>query len=354
MGGNALKHLDTRRLSASDTEWLGRMLMARLNTLCPNTEGHCAAIIPAYRSKPDFGDLDILVRSELFARHGADDLAKALGGLSVTGEPLPWTRNGPVLSLGFPLKDGGAFQVDLISAPAEHFGFALGYFAYNDLGNLIGRVAHRQGLKFGHDGLWLPLREGSHCHATLLVTADFESALEFLGFDYERWTQGFDTLEDIFHYVVESEGFAREPYPLEHRSHRARTRDAKRATYAAFLRWLDSHPEIPDRYNYPPREYDAKDWALPTLFAAFPALKWQYQAAQQRWERTRACQQRLNGDVVRWITGLQGKALGALMTRIRSGYPDKDAFQSAVLAMSNADLEALILRHADKSEAGNA
>lgn len=35
----------------------------------------------------------------------------------------------------------------------EHFNTSLEYLNWNDLGNLIGRIAHKFGLKYGHKGL---------------------------------------------------------------------------------------------------------------------------------------------------------------------------------------------------------
>lgn len=346
MGGNALKHLGAERLPAAEALRIGALIVERLRERLPEGHAHRAALIPAYRSKPDYGDIDLLVSSALFQYHRVEEIAADLGRLSPPHDPLPFVRNGPVLSLGVPLPAGSVFQVDLIAVAEESFEFALGYFAYNDLGNLIGRVAHRMGLKFGHDGLWLPIREGDRLYRTLLVTQHFPSALAVLGFGHQRWLAGFETLEDIYRYVGESERFARHLYPLEHRSHRARVRDAKRSTYSGFLHWLEAHPEIPDRMSYPARASCAQDWALQSVFDAFPDMALAYLCAQGELERDKRLRRRFNGELVQWITGLMGRDLGAVMARIRSAYPSQPDFREAVLAMSDAELEAMILRHA--------
>lgn len=341
MGGNALKHLDSRRLPSGDAEWLGQLLVARLNTLYPTAQGYCAAVIPAYRSKPDFGDLDILVCAGLFTQYSAGDLARELGRLTESGEPLPWVRNGPVLSMGLPLQTGGVFQVDLIAAAPEWFDFARDYFSHNDTGNLMGRVAHRMGLKFGHDGLWLPLRDGTHLYRTLPVTRDFRSAIAFLGFDHGRWREGFETLEDIYRFIADGSRFARDLFPLEHRSHRARTRDAKRATYAGFLRWLEAHGEIPDRIAYP----EGKNW-LPEIFRAFPELEPAWLDAQSDHALSKAAKRRFNGALVTRLTGLRGKELGALMAKIRASFGGDRDFREKVLSTPDRELKEAVLRQA--------
>lgn len=151
MGGNALKTVTTRRVDAAEYHKIKDEVVGMLRGMFP---GHGIEAIPAYRKKADFGDLDVLV--EYFPNPDspeADIRHRFRGELRKHFKAEEIVSNGPVYS--FAWRD---FQVDLILAPTDEFEMSLNYFAWNDLGNLIGRVAHKMGLKYGHDGLCLPFR----------------------------------------------------------------------------------------------------------------------------------------------------------------------------------------------------
>src|SRR5699024_5199762 len=105
-------------------------------------------VVPAYRSKPDFGDVDIVVASDGLPDDWQERLIRALGSRA-------HVSNGPVFSLEY-----DRFQVNILLQSESNFDFASRYFAWNNLGNLIGRIAHHLGFKFGHDGLWYVNRRG--------------------------------------------------------------------------------------------------------------------------------------------------------------------------------------------------
>lgn len=280
-------------------------------------------VISAYGSKPDFGDMDLVTTWPIEKVY---DLMKP----DVLGASCLFSRNGNTLSVGLPLncigREGEYFQVDFIHVPGEVKEFALGYFSYNDLGNLVGRVAHRMGLKFGHDGLWCMIREGDYVVEDLLITLDFEKALAFLGYPLPREGQ-FDTLEDVFLYVTQSEYFHRDMYPLEHRNAKARMRDRKRATYQAFLRWLEERPEIPNGSLSVPRQEgtssreNAPFWVLENLCSEFPGFSEKLYAAQTKLEMRKILKTKFNGGIVRELLGLTGPADGPLLGEFMAKLP---------------------------------
>lgn len=317
MGGNALSSYGATRCSRDVAMQMLEDFLARFATLT-GPLGNEARVEPiaAYRLKPDFGDLDVLVDSRVFQSMSPLSVVEAL---SINyGKSLPWVKNGPVLSVGLPLPgDGQCLQLDLIGTPAAEFDFSLGYFSWNDMGNLVGRIAHKMGLKFGHDGLWLPMRDGTNLHDELLITRDFGRALSFLGFDAERWRQGFDSLDDIYQFVARGERFNPDLYPLEHRNHTARVRDKKRPVYMGFLRWIEEQPTL-NRY---PWQQD-KSAYLPDVMSAFPALQAEYGLSLGRLAHSKAIRACFNGEVVSEITGLTGKALGAFMAHFKRAQGD--------------------------------
>ena len=102
--------------------------------------------------------------------------------------------------------------MDLIAIPLNRLTSRCGIFSYNDMGNLLGRIAHKFGAKLGHLGLQFPLRDPSNNDrliAELTITRDFATALTLLGYDakaYEvaRSAESFKTLPDIFAFAIAS------------------------------------------------------------------------------------------------------------------------------------------------------
>ena len=279
--------------------------------------GKSWAFTQSVAEKPDHGDIDILVASYL--------MPSVRAALSQDTWIDPKTKGSYLEQLSHPESQDsflctfntsqGVFdvQVDLIAAPIESFHFAYGYFSYNDLGNLIGRIAHRRGMKFGHDGLWYVHRRGDRQLAEILITQTFPDALDILGFDSRRWELGFETFDEMFQYVADSKYFEKSAYPLEHLNHRARTRDKKRKTYNAFLDWIDCQGE----------EYVPSDKAphIEWLRSTFPHVDRAIKEAEAEDDLRQAYSEKVNGKVVAALTGLEGKELGKMMSYVRHVLP---------------------------------
>lgn len=329
MGGNALS-VTAVRLTKKNYERLAADCLARLQACFPNNR---VAVIPAYGSKADFGDCDILVSSTGYDRERA---AAALGACEVV-------PNGPTTSVGVVLREevgavsGNVFQVDLIEIADESFDFAYAYGSFNDLGNLIGRTAHRAGLVHRHDGLFYYLRNGTHKFADICLTRDYDQALRFLGYDPARFHAGFDTLEDIFEYVAGSAYFNRDIFLLENRNAKSRIRDRKRHTYMSFLRWCEARPELP-AFEYPE---DKAAW-LPRIAEHFPHFQAEYDQALADQADLNAARARFNGEWVGALTGLKDKDLGILMKNIKASFPSPEAMRQFILVSSETQLEARV------------
>ncbi len=343
MGGNALQ-AGSVRLAAARYHAVESTLVALLKQRFP--ERRIEAII-AYAEKPDFGDLDILVEGG--AGYDAALMAAALGATEVV-------FNGDVTSIGVQL-DEGIFQVDLISIPAASFDFAARYFGYNDFGNLVGRIAHQFGAKFGHVGLLYQILDpdkSSHMLGEVSITSDFPTALALLGYDALRYAamhsmRQFRTLDDIFRYVVSTPYANRDIYMLDNRSHRARIRDAKRATYKAFLLWLeqqstDAVPAYPWGEEGSAMREAHKSRFLDAALAQLPAFKENYDRTLAAAARAQQLKLKFNGAMAAQITGLSGKELGAFMQRVRDSFADQGAFESYVLGASSASIAATLRR----------
>lgn len=330
MGGNALS-MQSVRLTKSNYDCLASDVLAALKALYPNNR---VSVIKAYREKADFGDLDVLVESTGYDPFVA---AKALNATEVV-------RNGPVTSIGVVVRpelgavDGNVFQVDLVSQDSAGFEYADAYFSFNDLGNLVGRTAHKMGVTHCHDGLYYYFRDGDHLFRKICLTRDHDTALRFLGYEPSVFHAGFDDLESIFKYVTGSAYFNRDIFLLENRNYASRIRDRKRKTYTSFLAWCEARPDLP-AYAYP----ESKAEWLPSIMAFFPEFKTEYARAEADLAELRDVKRRFNGELVSAWTGLQGKELGAVMRHFREGFPESKALNAYVLTTSEAALKARVL-----------
>lgn len=345
MGGNALKSIQTHRLDAGQYHALVPKVLEIMRGVVGDRRPLC--VLEAYRAKPDFGDMDVLVGSDGLRADYKDLLEKAFKSREVY-------RNGNVTSLDF---DG--FQIDLIAIPDEKFDYAKAYFSWNDLGNLVGRIAHKMGLKHGFDGLYYPLRASStHLIAEVAITLDVNKALAFMGYDPVRFAQGFDTLEDIFRFTASTPYFNPAIYLFENVNAHSRVRDSKRKTYTTFLKWLadpqgfqafkNERTDIDGGYIFP---QDKSVWTAP-LRAQFPGFGAALDQALLAHSRNNAAKAIFNGERVAQLTGLSGKALGNLMGDLRSSHSGADAWTQWVLSSGQAGVDAAVLQAASRLAPG--
>lgn len=311
MGGHALS-VEQVRLPAHRYVPLAQELEASFRAFV----GARVEPIQAYREKPDFGDLDLLVEAEaLFAlSQDPEDRWEAARrwATSLGATDFAQYGGGP-LSFGYPLPEGVCFQVDLIAVPAAEFDSHRDYFAWNDLGNLMGRIAHKMGMKFGQQGLLYPLRDGSHLVEEILVTNNTHDALSFMGYDHKRWDLGFDTMEDLFRFASSTPYFNPSIFALENLNNKNRTRNRKRKTFMTFLRWLDEGNWLGTPYEFPE---DRSVWLLPAR-QAFPDFGHRLDDRLARLAHEKAIRARFNGRMLAEWTGLEGEALGVALAKIR-------------------------------------
>ena len=223
MGGNALK-IPTRRVDTTEYSIIDMEVSNILydeNIKCHTTQ--------SFESKETFGDLDILISNKSFAKSNDmyDFIVKNY-------RPKDVHRNKGVIS--FEYKD---FQVDFILIDDKHWEASKVYYSYNDLGNLMGRISYKMGFRYGHEGLRVNYNS-PHGGKTLkiYVSRDPKEIFNFLGFDYERFNNGFKDLDEIFRYVMYSKYYTPSIFQYESLNHQNKTRNKKRANYRGFLEYI--------------------------------------------------------------------------------------------------------------------
>lgn len=332
MGGNALKNC-TGRFDLNIYYMYSGVILDLLKKKFGDIR---IEVVKSYHSKDSFGDLDILIESDTIdIDNFRSDIIKLFDS-----KDSHRTKNSNVISAEFK-----GTQVDLILTKSEYFDYSANYYAYNDLGNLIGRIAKKFGLKFGWSGLWYPLQYGVTIPVNVLITRNFDDSLKFLGLDPRRYHRGFDTLDDIFKYVSSSMYFDIEDFLLENRSNSARSRDAKRNNYHKFLAWCKENKPLN-------RHYVGESLYIGLLFKNFPEFKTRYDYQIMRSEKLRLANKKLNGNVVGELLDNslnpsdKGKLIRNILNdiKIQLGYSeDFYKYSTTIIDMSEDQIRELIL-----------
>lgn len=334
MGGNALAPFGARRVDKDTAAAVAEHMHRVLADIAAKYGAYYqCSLIPAYFEKQDFGDLDFIIDSKFADKVSHEDLLLELE--RAFGASIPSRQDGPVFSVGIPLDGGGCLQVDLIETPSAITQSSIDYYSWNDLGNLVGIIAKSFGFKYGHAGLAIMLLDGTHMFAELSISTKTKDILTFLGYDFSRWEKGFNSREEIFQFVVSSRFFNKDIYLLENRNHSARTRDKKRPTYTAFLKWLEKHPGGLTHFEF---ETDVSK-NLSRLFYYFPETKIAYDQAHQDLEDGKYLKKRFNAAVVSRVTGRNHIILGEFMDYFRRLHWKK---LESIRVMSDGEIEQLI------------
>lgn len=306
MGGHALKNYTTNRICRTQYDDLEDRVQFHIDFLFGS-----GAFRPIrfYHSKPDFGDMDFVLvtdrtnwKDRIIDHFGLDDSR--------------YVSNGPVLSIGI-----DNFQIDVIHHSVDFADFAVCYYSFQDLGNLLGRIYHKLGMKLGHDGLWLVVRSPDSENRILddiLLTRDWDTVLDILGVDAYTYWNGFDTLEDIFEYVISSPWFDPDIFLLHNRNHTSRVRDRKRTTYNQFLNHIQGRS---GSYQFETASSHGghsirEPYYSQIVLDRFPWVEDRVSELLERDQFNTQFKTVYNGSIVMELTGLSGKELGHFMNQM--------------------------------------
>jgi hypothetical protein len=285
----------------------------------------------AYGNKPDFGDMDIIVSS--FPEWG-DVRQEIIGDLGITQH----RSAGHVYSTVYK-----GLQTDFFTKPNRYLESAYNFMSFNDLGNFIGRMCRRFNLKYGEEGLSYVYRRPSNENykRDLELTQDFRKICTFLGLDYAVWKNGFDSLEQLYHWTIESPYFSVAPY-LDEMQGNMKGRAQERTTVTKFVDWLDENkidkrPEFAERSSY-----------LSMIIEYFPEAKLQEQleVEHQKEQRDIELASKFSGKLVmKLLPHLEGKELGSFIMNFKASFEDFEAF---LLSSPEEEIEKKILEFASQ------
>lgn len=261
-----------------------------------------------YNNKESFGDLDIVLNKKYLKENWAEIL---IGEFElIKGN---YSKNSDVLSLCY-----DELQIDLIMAKDNEYETSLVYYSYQDMNNLIRRLAKKLSVKYGHKGLELVVKNADNVLGNLLLTTDTKTIHGFLDLNHFEYLIGFNELENMFRWISNSKYFNKDIYLLHNRNATSRVRDKKRATYNAFLKWCEEN-EMVNNYPYKDTtEFDGYNIREPfftyLVCTTFSEAKPFYDKVMENYQLNLKFKKLYNGEVVSNITGLSGKELGHFMS----------------------------------------
>jgi len=323
MGGNALS-VATRRYEKKEFFELVPEVTRKLEEIFPQVH-----VTTTYKNKDSFGDMDILVESGSVNFVVRDELQKLFN-------PAEIYRNSHIYS--FDYKE---LQIDVILTPPKDWETAITYFSYNDLGNFMGRIANRFGLKYGHFGLAFNHTHDGMGMGDIMISRDIPKIYEFLGFDYDKFLDGFNELEDVFEYVVNSKYFTPQLFAYENLDHQNRTRNAKRNSYQAFLDYIKENEDslntdesfVNRKKGTNMTEYEFKHLKRADSFFGVNTIE-QIAAFQKRVKARKEAHTKFNGNSIMEKYGFEGKELGEKMKQFKSQFPNDEMYTNFIASSS--------------------
>ena len=306
----------------------------------------------AVPGKKDHGDIDMVV---VLKEMSALEISQSLGS-SV------YHKNGNCFSFGLPFNNN-LIQVDLIQSKEEYFDLQCQYQSWGDLGNLMGRVAvGALRLHYGWDRMFFRYRAQQDGEAADInkgqfgswskdytITQNFSECMKILGYDESRFRSGFSSKKDIWDFVMSSKLAHPNHFIFENLDHENRSRNRERPNYVEFVQWVSQfkntepviRPSIDKTVQYLDNHYSLgihRD--ILNMKAQSLIIK-----AQSR---------RLNGDIVKNISGKEGKEIGIIINKVYDtlGLSKKNRYdQSLILSnISDKEIEDAIKKASDFSQ----
>lgn len=328
MGGRALLHygVETERKSTEEFYQIALEIQSQLNNDFDDmleTE-----IVTCYHEKPTHGDLDLLLKIDKYIYNRNINLRDYIKD---TFKPQAINNNNGVISF-----DYKKFQIDFIPMKESNWEIAKVYFSYDPLGNAMGKTFHKLNLSYGWDGLKYKYRNfnGRNSH-DIVVSKDPRKIFEFGGFDYDRYLEGFDTIEEIFEFIISGKFFNINIFCMENLNHIDRKRNKKRKSYHNFLNYIEEK-NITKFYSF----FSDKSLYLQIINQEFPEAKIFDKLAEldMKNDINKELHDKFNGNLVReWVTPLDGKELGHAMHNFKMYLGDD--WKNVILNMTPKEVE---------------
>lgn len=328
MGGLALKNTFTRRYQRDEFEHLWVEMSAILTKTFKDF-----SMPRFFHSKESFGDMDIILSMEGFNQNMREYIEETFAPNEIFHNGHSWS---------FDYKE---LQVDFITCASENYNAHEHYFAFNDLGNFIGRIAQSIGLKYGQEGLWYNHFFKDQKVGKIIVSQDYPRIFEFLDLDYEQFCKGFDSLEEIFEYVTKSKFFSGHMYQLDQLNRINRERNLKRASYMSFLEFIDEKVPLNAEFNQDFTD-SIKENIIKIAADTFPESNIITEVRRLEYEECKKlyASSKFNGHIAMEKYGISGAQLGNAMKEFKADlaerYPTK-TYTDVIIELSEYQIHSL-------------
>ena len=330
MGGNAFntETFTAKRVNKQEYyEILEQLLDEICNIIQPNFRLYDVAFI---KSKDSFGDMDVIIEST--------DNCNWFEIENIFKQKYKYQSNGNVFSI---LRND--FQIDFIKVPSISYDYAIHYFSWNDLGNIVGRLLKQYGFKHGWDGLFYPQRTDTndnnvsdHVVKEHSLSYNYYDSLKILQLDIDKFKKGFNTYEEMFDWILASPLFIYEIFKFENLNHTNKVRDRKRKTYNMFLEYLEKkHKESPFSIFVKKTKEEKRAFVI----KHFPNIEKEIELVDEQIKIHNVCKSKFNGNLVLKLTQRTGKQLGALMKILKSKLTDNVVYHMCVEEIENIILQ---------------
>lgn len=278
MGGNATLEYNTKRITKENYDKIIHYLNNFLKEEIFSKNEELFGFPLSYKNKESHGDIDLLTSMYL-----PQLLSKLIKNKEIVVEPSflnkKIQKNGDVkinsAIESIPVKIVSSdlttdyFQLDLININKQDFETAYHYYCFNDLGNMIGRIAYGEGLRFGQDGLYYVFPY-EHEFTKILgktkiyISNDYFKILQLLDFkdedikDRESFYNKFYEKEDVYNFILNNKNFTPYVFLNTFKNSKAKMRDNKRKVLNDFVELLINKGFV-TRYE----AYEASEEELP-------------------------------------------------------------------------------------------
>lgn len=320
MGGKAIKN--GKRIDLNNFKLISNDILPILQEEYGYTNVH----IPVFlKFKETFGDMDILISV-------SDDTINIRKFINDSFKTTEIYQNSNVWSFNY-----NDFQIDLILTHKSNYETAKIFFSYNDLGNFVGKLVNNYGkltsirLRYGFDGLKFSVFEPNTRNniGHVYLTKDMSKVFDFFQLSWDRFLEGFNTIEDVFAYVQTSPYFDSESFEYENLNHINKQRNKKRPNYYYFLEWMKTN-NVKVKCDFP---YD-EDFYINKLFYFFSPDG----SAKKEMERIIALHDLkkhvaslFNGSHVMEAFNLQGKDITSKMSEYKETFGGFDKYSEFVM-----------------------
>jgi hypothetical protein len=222
MGGHALKTTNQERLERKDYLIIEKEVIKKIEIILD-----CYYIPRYFDDKETFGDLDILYDSD------DDEIYLKIVALLESKECV---KNDNIFSCEYKL-----FQVDFIKTDPVHIECNKCFLDYGSFGEITSKMFKKYELKYGHNGLYMKVYH-NHDRCKLItkicLTTNPKEVFDYIGLEYEKFKNGFNTQEEMFDFIVKCNYFDKNIYVTDDPNYLQKTKEKKRPVYKNFVDYI--------------------------------------------------------------------------------------------------------------------